>query len=680
MRAILTLSFLTALFWLLCVPAIAETSHIGFDPASGMPAPPQAEYFVLTLDSTLTAERQLVFSTPQFAVTDAGPNSTYTVGLGSILNYFYGTGATTNQAALNAFTNIAGRATGDIFYWDGTNYTRLPIGSASDVLTVSGGLPSWSASASGAPTNAQYILGANDATLTQDRAWTDGSGITHTDGGANGAWTVAVDSTVIRTTGAQSMSGPKTLSGGPIISGATSTGLVLAGSSFNDTIVITDPAAARTLTIPDPGANASFIMSQGAQTKAGVLTLSSSPVLSTNTVTGSGANTVTFFTSSDTVVGRATTDTLTSKTLTSPDFSNNATGFRMLQSSGNYTHSWNNPTANRTLTWTDPNGNVDVAYKSGTCTAGGIAYGIGNNTVSVTSAGTSGLPVLSGGAGAPTIGVLGISGGGTNNGSLGVSALGIYNGDGSKVVQTTGTAGQSWRVNAGGTAVEAFTPGTGTVTSVAQSLTSLGFMSISGSPVTTSGTLALAASGTTGDTIYFSGSNATSKLGIGSAGNIYTVASGVPSWATPSGFHCIKRKASDTSRASTTTVSDDPDLLFAVGANEVWDFTAIINFTETNATPDLKYTFAGPSGSTVTFAGAWYNVNSGLSALIAGTAGGTTNTVDFVTAAAPLQLVISGKCTNGATPGNLSFQWAQNVSNANNVTAITGSYLQGIRE
>lgn len=46
----------------------------------------------------------------------------------------------------------------------------------------------------------------------------------------------------------------------------------------------------------------------------------------------------------------------------------------------------------------------------------------------------------------------------TNNGSLGVSAVGIYNGDGSKVVQTTASASQSWRVNAGGTAVEAYTP------------------------------------------------------------------------------------------------------------------------------------------------------------------------------------------------------------------------------
>lgn len=51
-----------------------------------------------------------------------------------------------------------------------------------------------------------------------------------------------------------------------------------------------------------------------------------------------------------------------------------------------------------------------------------------------------------------------IAQGGTNNGALGVSAVGIYAGDGSKVVQITGTASQQFRVNAGGTAIEAFTP------------------------------------------------------------------------------------------------------------------------------------------------------------------------------------------------------------------------------
>lgn len=54
-----------------------------------------------------------------------------------------------------------------------------------------------------------------------------------------------------------------------------------------------------------------------------------------------------------------------------------------------------------------------------------------------------------------------IADGGTNNGSLGVSAAGIYVGDGTKVTQLTGTSLQQFRVNIGGTAIEAFTPGSG---------------------------------------------------------------------------------------------------------------------------------------------------------------------------------------------------------------------------
>lgn len=52
--------------------------------------------------------------------------------------------------------SIAGQATGDIIYYTGAAWARLPIGAASDVLTVSGGLiPSWVAA--GAP--GAHLLG-----------------------------------------------------------------------------------------------------------------------------------------------------------------------------------------------------------------------------------------------------------------------------------------------------------------------------------------------------------------------------------------------------------------------------------------------------------------------------------------------------------------------------------------
>jgi len=88
--------------------------------------------------------------------------------------------------------------------------------------------------------------------------------------------------------------------------------------------------------------------------------------------------------------------------------------------------------------------------------------------------------------------------------------------------------------------------GSGTVTSVNASVPS--FLSISGNPITTSGTLAIAYSGTalpavnggtgqntyaTGDILYASATNTLSKLTVGTTGYTLTVASGVPIWKPP---------------------------------------------------------------------------------------------------------------------------------------------------
>lgn len=97
--------------------------------------------------------------------------------------------------------------------------------------------------------------------------------------------------------------------------------------------------------------------------------------------------------------------------------------------------------------------------------------------------------------------------------------------------------------------------GSGTVTSVAMTVPS--FLSVSGSPITTSGTFAVSLSGTalpilnggtgqttasaafnalspmttSGDLIYGAGSGAGTRLGIGSAGQVLTVSGGLPVWA-----------------------------------------------------------------------------------------------------------------------------------------------------
>lgn len=78
------------------------------------------------------------------------------------------------------------------------------------------------------------------------------------------------------------------------------------------------------------------------------------------------------------------------------------------------------------------------------------------------------------------------------------------------------------------------------VTSFQTSLNGLTPSTSTTGAVTLAGTLGASSGGTgqttytTGDVLYASGASALSKLGIGSSGQVLTVAGGVPSWATPS--------------------------------------------------------------------------------------------------------------------------------------------------
>ena len=63
---------------------------------------------------------------------------------------------------------------------------------------------------------------------------------------------------------------------------------------------------------------------------------------------------------------------------------------------------------------------------------------------------------------------------------------------------------------------------------------------------------------TTGDTIYSSSGSTPARLGIGSTGQVLTVASGIPSWATPAagGGDFVKITSNTFSGASSVTVND----------------------------------------------------------------------------------------------------------------------------
>lgn len=120
------------------------------------------------------------------------------------------------------------------------------------------------------------------------------------------------------------------------------------------------------------------------------------------------------------------------------------------------------------------------------------------------------------------------------------------------------------------------TSGTVTVGILSGTTSNLGAVQLSDSTSSTSTTLAATANAvktsydlaaaaipkstvtTAGDVIYATGSSAVTRLGIGTTGQILTVASGVPSWATPAGSSGLTKiiSATYTSVANTGTTFD----------------------------------------------------------------------------------------------------------------------------
>ena len=175
---------------------------------------------------------------------------------------------------------------------------------------------------------------------------------------------------------------------------------------------------------------------------------------------------------------------------------------------------------------------------SDTLTAGSVPYGTGT-ALAYTAAGASGQFLKSNGAGAPTwvtasgtgtvtsvavsggstglttsggpvttsgtitlAGTLAIANGGTNSTATPTAGTIPYGTGTALAYSPAGTSGQVLTSGGAGAPTWTTVTGTGTVTSVAQSFTG-GLISVSGSPITAAGTLALTVAGTSGGVPYF---------------------------------------------------------------------------------------------------------------------------------------------------------------------------------
>lgn len=149
------------------------------------------------------------------------------------------------------------------------------------------------------------------------------------------------------------------------------------------------------------------------------------------------------------------------------------------------------------------------------------------------------------------------------------------------------------------------------------------------------------------------------------------------------------RKTTDTSRTSTTTLANDPQLTFSVAANSTY---LIDGFIKYSGPGDVQLAWALPSGAL----GEWSGFGNGTS-VVSGTAGGGTQqdastswgytmrtestdislgrTYGGITTT-PFAVHIRGTLRVGATAGTFALQWAQGGSNATASVVYTDSHLR----
>jgi hypothetical protein len=187
-----------------------------------------------------------------------------------------------------------------------------------------------------------------------------------------------------------------------------------------------------------------------------------------------------------------------------------------------------------------------------------------------------------------------------------------------------------------------------------------------------------------GDLVVGTGADAFSRLAVGATnGMVLTVDSAEATglkYAVPATAPTVKtvRKSSDQTVTSSTTLVNDSQLKFAVAANETYIFEAWLYTYAADGTPDIKVTFTGPSGSTVLWSSSQVIFNAGGSTtLTVVSAGGTAADLFVDSNLRAIQLY--GSILNGATAGDLQFQFAQNTSSANGTSVKAGSYIYGIK-
>jgi hypothetical protein len=521
---------------------------------------------------------------PNNAANTTGTASNVT-GVVALIHGGTGTAAGSADVAFNALSPIT--TLGDLIYGStlGDN-VRLGIGTAGQILTVSGGIPTWTAPSTSGTVTSVALTTPSWLTVTGSPITTAGTlAITGTSEAANeflaspngsaGAMTpraiVAADIPTLNqnTTGtASNITGIVAL-----INGGTGTAAGSANAAFNalspmttigDTIYGASLGVATRLP-GNPSSTKQFLTETGVggiPTAPVWATISASdvPTLNQNT-TGTASNVTGVVAIVNGGTGQTTKtsafDALSPLTTSGDLLTYNGTdnirlavgsAGQVLTISGGIP-TWAAPATSGTVT------SVALTVPSFLSVSGSPITTAG--TLAVTFSGTA-IPIANGGTNAVTA-----ASAFNNLNPMTTTGDLIYEASSNVAARLAiGTTGQILTVT-GGIPTWAAPATNGTVTSVA--LTVPAFLTVSGSPITTSGTFAVSLSGTalpissggtsattaasafnnlnpmttTGDLIYESATSVASRLAIGTTGQVLTVVGGIPTWSTSSAITAL---------------------------------------------------------------------------------------------------------------------------------------------
>jgi hypothetical protein len=136
----------------------------------------------------------------------------------------------------------------------------------------------------------------------------------------------------------------------------------------------------------------------------------------------------------------------------------------------------------------------------------------------------------------------------------------------------------------------------------------------------------------------------------------------------------VKIKTADESAISDTTLNNDSELTFAVGASENWVFQFNLDITtSSSSTPDFRYNVTAPSS---TFCRYMHNDVEGATGISAIPCANSTAWAVVASVSESLQVV--GAVQN-VSAGTVAIRWAQSVSSTFATTVRLGSVLRAFK-